>query len=194
MVSGHPQPPMNALKQYGWEGTLAGIIGALITALTAVTHLTAHRERPDRAPIGVTALSGAPAFHAIPDHLRVTSSAPSIQPRAAQKASVANRKRADPLEVVLGPNSISGEFRLLSVSRTPATSTSDRLTLEVRVTSRAVAGLVTPFQSVMLEVRSRALQPIKPEHPFSYPVSAGNTRDQDIAFMFPSGLFLVCFV
>lgn len=161
---------MNALKQYGWEGTLAGIIGALITALTAVTHLTAHPARPDRAPVGVAALSGAP--------------------RAAQKATAANRKRADPLAVVLGPSSISGEFRLLSVSRTPATSTLDRLTLEVRVTSRAVAGFVTPFQSVMLEVQSRALQPIKPEHTFSYPVSAGSTRDEDIAFMIPSGLNL----
>jgi hypothetical protein len=42
----------------------------------------------------------------------------------------------------------------------------------------------------MLEVRSRDLQPIKPEHPFSYSVSAGNTRDEDIAFMIPSGLNL----
>jgi len=181
---------MNVLKQYGWEGTLVGIIGALIIALTTVTHFTAHPERPDSAPDGVTTLSGAPAFHPVPDRLPVPSTAPSIQPRASQKAPAANRKRADPLEVFLGPSSISAEFRLLSVSRTPATPTSDRLTLGIRVTSRAMAGLVTPFQSAMLEVRSHALQPIKPEHSFSYSVSAGNTREEDIAFMIPSGLSL----
>jgi hypothetical protein len=42
----------------------------------------------------------------------------------------------------------------------------------------------------MLEVRSPGLEPINPEHPFSYPVSAGNSRDEDIVFIIPSALKL----
>jgi hypothetical protein len=42
----------------------------------------------------------------------------------------------------------------------------------------------------MLEVRSPGLEPISPEHPFSYPVPAGNTRDEDIVFRVPSDLSL----
>jgi len=60
----------------------------------------------------------------------------------------------------------------------------------MRVTSRAMGDLVTPFQSAMLEVRSHALEPINPEHPFSYRVPAGNTREDDIAFIIPSDLDL----
>jgi hypothetical protein len=51
-----------------------------------------------------------------------------------------------------------------------------------------MADLVTPFQSAMLEVRAQGLDPISPEQPFSYPVHAGDTRDEDIAFMVPSSL------
>lgn len=159
---------MNALKQYGWEGTLAGLIGGLITLLTVLTHLTAHPERPDRAPPGATALSGTPAFHPVPAGMPVTSTPPPIQPWTVRKATVANRtarhpsKPTDPLEVVLGPSSISGQFKLLAVSRTPVTSTSNKLTLGIRVVSPAMGDLVTPFQSAMLEVRSHALEPIGP--------------------------------
>ena len=78
----------------------------------------------------------------------------------------------------------------MSANRTQATPTSDNLTLHLRVVSRAMADLVTPFQSAMLEVRVPGLEPTSPEHPFSDPVPAGDTRDEDIAFVVPSTLNL----
>lgn len=187
---------MNTPQRYIWEGTLAGIIGGLIIILTLVTHLTARPERPERGGLGPTVRSDTPAFHPIPDPQPATATTTPIQSWAPPKAAVTTRtarrpsKPSDPLQVVLGPSSISGQFRLLTINRTPATPTSDRLTLGLRVASRAVADLVTPFQSTMLELHSHALAPISPEHPFSYPVSAGNTRDEDIVFLIPSDLDL----
>jgi hypothetical protein len=58
------------------------------------------------------------------------------------------------------------------------------------VVSRAIADLVTPFQSAMLEVRSQGLEPINPQHAFSHPVPAGKSRDEDIVFIIPSSLSL----
>jgi hypothetical protein len=79
---------------------------------------------------------------------------------------------------------------LLATERKPSTPTSDRLTVRLRVVSRAIADLVTPFQSAMLEVRSPGLEPINPEHSFSYPVPAGNSRNEDVVFIIPSSLRL----
>lgn len=42
----------------------------------------------------------------------------------------------------------------------------------------------------MLEVRSQWLEPINPQHAFSYPVAAGTSRDEDILFIIPSNLRL----
>ena len=109
---------------------------------------------------------------------------------AASRKRVVAAKPSNPLEVVLGPSSIGGQFTLMAANRIAATPTSDKLTLRLRVVSHAVADLVTPFQSVMLEVRTPGLDPIAPEHPFSRPVPAGNTRDEDIAFIVPASLNL----
>jgi len=79
----------------------------------------------------------------------------------------------------------------MAANRVQATPTSDNLIFHLRVASHAMADIVTPFQSAMLEVRAQGLEPINPEHPFSYPVHAGDTRDEDIAFRVPSTLNLV---
>ena len=42
----------------------------------------------------------------------------------------------------------------------------------------------------MLDVRARGLEPINPQHPFSHPVPAGESRDEDIVFIIPSNLTL----
>jgi hypothetical protein len=42
----------------------------------------------------------------------------------------------------------------------------------------------------MLEVRSQGLEPINPQHAFSHPIPAGESRDEDIVFMIPSSLSL----
>lgn len=112
----------------------------------------------------------------------------SRRANVADRRAAVWRKPSDPLEVVIGPSAISGQFRLLKADRATATPTSDKLTLRVRVVSRAVADLVTPFQSEMLEVRSDGLEPIGPDRAFSYPVPAGDTRDEDVVFTIPRGL------
>ena len=165
-----------ALKKYAWEGSLVAIIGGVIMVLTLVSHLTA---RPDAETSAHTRLGRVPSVSTI----RPASAAASRKPVVVAKPS-------NPLEVVIGPSSIGGQFTLLAAKRITATPTLDKLTLRLRVVSRAVADLVTPFQSVMLEVRTLGLEPIAPEHPFSHPVPAGNTRDEDIAFMVPASLNL----
>ncbi len=58
------------------------------------------------------------------------------------------------------------------------------------VVSRAIANLLTPFESATLDVRARGLEPINPQHPFSHPAPTGGSRDEDIVFMIPSNLTL----
>ena len=108
----------------------------------------------------------------------------------APDCSTSTSLKVNPLEVVLGPSSIDGQFTLLAVNRITATSTSDKLTLRLRIVSRAVADLVTPIQYVTLEVYTPGLEPIALEHPFSHPVPAGNTQEHDIAFTVPANLNL----
>jgi hypothetical protein len=135
------------------------VLGGVITTLTLVTHLT--------APMRTAAPSKADVAYRSP-------------PRTSPPS--------DPRQIVVGPNSISGQFILLGVDRKRSTSATDQLTLRLRVVSRAIADLVTPFQSVMLEVRSQGLEPIKPQHSFSHPIPAGESRDEDIVFMIPASL------
>ena len=166
----------DALKRYAWEGALVAILGGVIMVLTLVSHLTARPDPPTSAQWG---LGRVPSVSI----LQPTSA-------AASRKRVVAAKPSNPLEVVLGPSSIGGQFTLMAANRIAATPTSDKLTLRLRVVSHAVADLVTPFQSVMLEVRTPGVDPIAPEHPFSRPVPAGNTRDEDIAFIVPASLNL----
>ena len=166
----------DALKKYAWEGTLVAILGSVIMVLTLVSHLTA---RPDPPTLARTRLGHVPSVSTLPP----ISAAASRKPMVAAKPS-------NPLEVILGPSSIGGQFTLLAANRKAATPTSDKLTLRLRVVSRAMADLVTPLQYVTLEVYMPGLDPIAPEHPFSHPVAAGTTRDEDIAFVVPSNLAL----
>jgi hypothetical protein len=93
-------------------------------------------------------------------------------------------------EVIIGPNTISGRFILLATNRRHTGLTSDELTLRLRVVSLAVADLVTPYQSAMLEVRAPGQAPIQPHEFFSHPVAADNSREDEITFTVPSNLDL----
>ena len=166
--------------KYLWEGTLVAIIAGVIAVLTLVSHLTAHPDPSASAQYGLGR---------VPD----VSAIQPISPPLSQKATRAARrspdspKPANPLEVVLGPSSIGGQFTLLAANRVSVTPTSDKLTLSLRVASRAMGDFVTPLQYVMLEVHTPGLDPIALEHPFSHPVPAGATRDEDVVFVVPSG-------
>ena len=121
----------DALKRYAWEGTLVAILGGVIMVLTLVSHLTARPDPPTSAQWG---LGRVPSVSI----LQPTSA-------AASRKRVVAAKPSNPLEVVLGPSSIGGQFTLMAANRITATPTSDKLTLRLRVVSRAVADLVTPF-------------------------------------------------
>lgn len=185
-------PPSN----YRWESTLVATIGAVIATLTLVTHLTARINPADRTS-SYSAKSPRPLVsESLPSYARAVQPMQPAPAMTSGEHSVRNRstrpsrKPSDPLEITIGPSSISGQFRLMTANRTQATPTSDKLTIRLRVVSRAMADLVTPFQSAMLEVRAPGLEPINPEQPFSTPVHAGDTRDEDIAFMVPPALNL----
>ena len=160
--------------RYAWEGTLVAIIAGAVAILSVVSHLTArpYALASDRS-----------------DSDHVVATAP-VKPSGAAFHKPTVSKPSNPLTVALGPDSIGGQFTLVAANRMKATPTSDKLTLHLRVASHAVADLVTPFQSVMLEVRSQDLEPISPEHPFSRPIPAGTTREESIAFIVPADLSL----
>jgi hypothetical protein len=164
----------NGLQRYKWEAAHIAVIGGLIVALTVAAHLSTHPGREDRP---------TPVSTAVSESQRSTANVASRPPQ--QKSQLSN-----PREVVVGPNAISGQYILLGVDRKRSTSAKDELTVRLRVVSRAIPDLVTPFQSAMLEVRSRGLEPINPQHGFSHPVPAGKSRDEDIVFMIPSSLSL----
>ena len=157
--------PASSLQRYKWEALHVGAICAVIAVLTVVSHLPGHTDGEDRP----TPREKAP----------VTRPSPRRTPPPS-----------DPRKVVVGPNSISGQFTVLDIDRKRSTPETDEVTLRLRVVSRAIANLVTPFESAMLDVRARGLEPINPQHPFSHPVPAGESRDEDIVFIIPSNLTL----
>jgi hypothetical protein len=162
----------NVLQRYRWEAVRVAAISAVITVLTVVPHFRGHTDGEDRPTARPT-----PTL-ASREKAVVTRPSPRLPPPA------------DPREVVVGPNSISGQFTLLDIDRKRSTPETDQVTLRLRVVSRAIAPLVTPFESAMLDVRARGLEPISPQHPFSHPVPAGEGRDEDIVFIIPSNLTL----
>jgi hypothetical protein len=157
--------PTSSLQRYRWEAIHVAAICAVITVLTVVSHFPGHTDGEGRP----TPREKAPVTH------------PS--PRRTPPVS-------DPREVVVGPNSISGQFTLLDIDRKRSTPETDKVTLRLRVVSRAIPPLVTPFESTMLDVRARGLDPINPQRPFSRPVPAGESRDEDIVFMIPTKVTL----
>ena len=64
------------------------------------------------------------------------------------------------------------------------------LILSLHVESLATDGLVSPFESGMLEIRGPGIPPIKPSTPFRSPVPSGSSRNRDVAYSIPSTLNL----
>jgi hypothetical protein len=180
-------PPPNrttALNKYTWETSLFAVMVAVIMTLTLVTHLPGSARPSDHPTADATAVPKRDSWQPSPPHAPALSTAGTDRP--ARRPS----RPSDPHEIVLGPNSIGGRFILLASNRRKTTATSDELTLRLRVVSLAIADLVTPFQSGMLQVRVPGEQPISPQQTFSHPVPAGNTREEDIVFAIPSNLTL----
>jgi hypothetical protein len=191
-----PQARTKMLPKYGWEVSLVAVIGSVLATLTLVTHLSRPPALSDQTMAEETATRKSkpwqpspPGTPALSRRSPPKSTTPQRVPgtdRSARRSS----QSADPHEVVFGAPTIGGRFILLGSERKRTTATSDELILRARVVSLAAADLVTPFQSAMLEVRSPGLEPINPERPFSYPVPAGNSRDEEIVFIIPSSLSL----
>ena len=168
--------------RYGWETTLIGVIGIVIATVGLVTHLIPPHPPSDQSP-SATSMFGA--LQSLPGSTTGTLALPPVKSGSLNKGHKVLSSRAppsDPRVVVIGPNSIRGRFTLLGIERKPGISGSDELTLRLRVASLALPDLVTPFQSVMLEVRTEEQGSIQPEHEFSHPVPAGDHWDQDVVF------------
>jgi hypothetical protein len=177
-----------ALRQYGWESTLLGVIGVVIATMGLVTHLIPTHPPSDQSPSATSKFSSLQSLPAITTGTLALPPVKSGSQNKGHKVSSSRAPPSDPRVVVIGPNSIRGRFTLLGVSRKPGISGSDELTLRLRVASLALPDLVTPFQSVMLEVRTEEQGPIQPEHEFSHPVPAGDHWDQDVVFNLPPNL------
>lgn len=181
-------PHGTALRRYGWESTLLGVIGIVIATMGLVTHLIPTHLPSDQSP---SATSKFGSLQSLPAGTTGTLALPPVKSASHNKGYTVSSSRAppsDPHVVVIGPNSIRGRFTLLGINRKPGISGSDELTLRLSVTSLALPDLVTPFQSAMLEVRTEEQGPIQPEHEFSHPVPAGDHWDQDVVFKLPANL------
>ncbi len=177
-----------ASRRYGWESTLLGIIGIVIATLGLVTHLIPAHPPSDQSP---PATSKFGSLQSLPPSTKGTLALPPVKSGSQNKGHKVSSSQAppsDPRVVVIGPNSIRGRFTLLGIHRKPGISGSDELTLRLRMASLALPDLVTPFQSVMLEIRTEEQGPIQPEHEFSHPVPAGDHWDQDVVFNLPPSL------
>jgi hypothetical protein len=166
---------MTLIKKYGWEVTHITSIVAAITTLALVTHLTGASRLGTRIPKIATAAPPGPATPRV--HL-------SAYPRATPS------QHSDPHEIVVGPNSISNRYTLLSMDRKPISPTTDELIIRLHVESLAMDPLVSPFESDMLALNARPMEPINPKTKFHRPVPSGNSLNQDVVFSIPTTLDL----
>ena len=163
---------MILVEKYRWEATHVIVLAGVVTTLTLGTWL-----------FGV---SRGDHSHAVFSKYASASSAvttPSIPSEHAAQPS-------DPRKVTVGPSGISNRYTLLRVDRKTVSPKRDELVIKLHVESLATEGLVSPFESDMLDITSQGLQPINPSTPFRFPVPSGSTRDQEIVFSIPPSLNL----
>ena len=174
------------LRDFRWEAALIGIIGVAIATLGVVSHLIPAALPSDASPSVTPELGSSRSQPGDAVETAAPSSKKSASPNNPHAILSQTALSSDTRAVVIGPNSIRGRFTLTGITRKLGTSGSDELTLRLHVASLALPDLVTPFQSAMLEVRMAGEEPIKPQHEFSHPVSAGGHWDQDVVFSLPS--------
>lgn len=179
---------MTLLEKYSWETTHIAVIAGVVTTLMLGTYLFGSPR--GQIPL---ALNGLPK----PQKQSSSSSAVAVQPvppaRAAQVPSPQGRTGSPPSDlhvVTVGASDISNRYTLLSVERKPVPSKDDELIVRLHVESFAMAPLVSPFESDMLEIRSPGLPPITPSASFRTPLPSGSSLNQDVVFSIPQGLSL----
>lgn len=174
---------MTPIGQYRWEATHLAIITAVVAIFALVAHLagipTTATRQPARAPL--------PNLM----HVPAAGTAQPVSDSAGSPESPQSEtsRQSDPHEATVGPNGISNRYRLQSLDRKKSTPR-DTLVLSLHVESLATDGLVSPFESGMLEIRSPGISPIKPSTPFRSPIPSGSSRNRDVAFSIPSTLSL----
>ena len=173
---------MTPIGQYRWEATHLAIITTVVAIFALVAHLTGIPTTATRQP------ARAPLPNLIHDPAVGTAHPVSDSAGSPDPQSETSRQ-SDPHEITVGPNGISNRYRLQSVDRKKSTP-HDMLVLSLHVESLATDGLVSPFESGMLEIRSPGIPPIKPNTPFRSPIPSGSSRNRDVAFRIPSTLSL----
>lgn len=172
-----------APENHKWEATrivtLAGVI--VILALQMRLTGTLHR-RPANAATSFDKLTQVPTIPSRP-------AVPASDAAALDPARPVATQPSDPSEITVGPSGISNRYKLRNVERKKQPAR-DVLVVSLHIESLATEGLVSPFESDMLEINSPGMPAIKPSTPFRSPVPSGNSRDQDIAFSVPSTLSL----
>ena len=178
---------MILVEKYRWEATHVIVIAGVVTALTLGTLLFGV-PREGGLKMSTRAFSSryASASSAI--------TTPSIPSDHTAQLSLQQGEPAaqqpDPHKITVGPIGIKNRYTLLRVDRKTVSSKSDELIIKLHVESLATEGLVSPFESDMIDITSQGLQPINPSTPFRLPVPSGSTRDQDIVFSIPPSLNL----
>lgn len=178
---------MTLVEKYRWEATHVIVIAGVVTTLTLGTWLfgVSRGNGPDASKPAIlskyaSASSGLTTRSIPSDHAAQTS---------LQQGEAA-AQHPDPRKVTVGPSGIGNRYTLLRVARKTVSSRIDELIIKLHVESLATEGLVSPFESDMLDITSLGLRPINPSTPFRFPVPSGSTRDQEIVFSIPPSLNL----
>ena len=171
---------MAPAKDYRWEAARVATILGIIVTLALQARLT-------RAPVAATHQPlKVPDFGKLAQVPTVGAgryaSAPAVASDSPQPVS---SEPSDPGEMIVGPTGLSNRYTLRSVERRKE-SAHDVLIVSLHVESLATEGLVSPFESDMLEIDRPGVAPIKPGTPFRSPIPSGNSRDRDVAFNIPS--------
>lgn len=173
---------MTVMEKYNWEVTRSLVVAAIILALIVMTRVIAFMN-PIPSP---------PTTHQAPSP-RLDTSVPLPDPnpiqRPAKRATPASPP-SDPRVFSVGPNEIANRYTLLAVERKQSSPSNDQLLVRLHIESLAMAPLVSPFESDMLEITSPGQQPITPSKPFQLPLPSGSSRTQEISFHLPPDFHL----
>ena len=177
---------MALIEEYRWEARCAATIVGIVAVLALQKHLIRVSAIPARQSVNEQGLLNRLTTVPTIGSVRAVPASDAVALNAAQPVPP---QPSEPGEVTVGPNGISNRYTLRRIDRRKETA-HDVLVVSLHVESLATEGLVSPFESSMLEISGPDIPPIKPSTPFRSPVPSGNSRNQELAFSVPPNLNL----